>query len=103
MILTRLDRPGRLAQLARAPARHAGGRRFKSCIAHSDSGLPADDNATLDASNSGFATRRVIPMLVGGSAFSLPPLPRVVVPCTRLVQHLVQRRPGRSRSPAWLR
>ncbi len=25
---------GRLAQLARAPARHAGGRRFKSCIAH---------------------------------------------------------------------
>ncbi len=25
--------PGRLAQLARAPARHAGGHRFKSCIA----------------------------------------------------------------------
>ncbi len=25
---------GRLAQLARAPARHAGGHRFKSCIAH---------------------------------------------------------------------
>jgi hypothetical protein len=27
--------PGRLAQLARAPARHAGGQRFKSSIAHS--------------------------------------------------------------------
>src|SRR5689334_2878950 len=26
---------GRLAQLARAPARHAGGHRFKSCSAHS--------------------------------------------------------------------
>ena len=25
---------GRLAQLARAPARHAGGHRFKSCTAH---------------------------------------------------------------------
>ena len=25
---------GRLAQLARAPALHAGGHRFKSCIAH---------------------------------------------------------------------
>src|SRR5437870_8663606 len=25
---------GRLAQLARAPARHAGGHRFKSCSAH---------------------------------------------------------------------
>src|SRR5438477_12381995 len=33
---------GRLAQLARAPARHAGGHRFKSCSAHSTRVLVAE-------------------------------------------------------------
>src|SRR5271157_470752 len=36
---------GRLAQLARAPARHAGGQRFKSSIAHWDAG--SDDDRRL--------------------------------------------------------
>src|SRR5208337_4135240 len=51
---------GRLAQLVRAPALQAGGRRFESCTAHHSSRTEYDDKVTCPGAGNNRASGVVV-------------------------------------------